>query len=277
MKPQEIELWARDIIDSVLNGQPVEDSRVELKAKWIEAEKAAPRLGGHANASRGENILWLIGVDERNGCLTNVDATEKGDWYKAVEKHFDGFAPRLLADVNFKISGNAVVALYFNTAVEAPYTVKYKSKDNNFGDYPQYIVPWREGTMLRTATREELIRLLIPVYKITSIINELKFNRSIIEFAWFGYLFREDEFNILIRSGVIEDLPKEIKEQLIESYVAINLANQGIQKYRQNTEVGFVKMNAQYILAKEQIQTDIAMVLAKINVALDSLASLKKA
>ena len=57
MKPQEIELWARDIIESVLNGQPVEDSRVELKAEWLEAEKAAPRLGGHANASRGENIL----------------------------------------------------------------------------------------------------------------------------------------------------------------------------------------------------------------------------
>ena len=229
MKPQEIELWARDIVDSVLDGQPVEDSRIELKAKWIEAEKAAPRLGGHANASRGENILWLIGVDERNSSLTNVDATEKGDWYKAVEKCFDGFAPRLLVDVNFKVNGNAIVALCFDTATEAPFVVKSK----NGGSYPEYIVPWREGTDLRATRRENLLRILLPLYRFRSLLSEIEFNRTVSEMAHrplgyslFGGLFREEEFYTALREAALDSLGEDTKKLVIESYIFTNRANQ---------------------------------------------------
>ena len=231
MKPQEIELWGRDIVDSVLNGQPVEDSIVELKAKWLEAEKAAPRLGGHANASRGENILWLIGVDERNSYLTNVDATEKGDWYKAVEKCFDGFAPRLLDDVNFKVNENAIVALYFDTATEAPFVVK-----NPKGGFPEYIVPWREGTDLRATRRENLLRILLPVYSFRSLLSELEFNLEIAEipnrqdgYQFFGSLFRDEVFSIALNKGVFENLNNRVKELLFQAYIFTNRANQKIQ------------------------------------------------
>lgn len=227
MKPQEIELWARDIVDSVLSGQPVEDSRIELKAQWIEPEKAAPRLGGHANAARGENILWLIGVDERNNSLTNVDMTEKGNWYKSVEKCFDGFAPRLLSDVNIKINGNTIVALYFDTAIEAPFVVK-----NSKGGFPEYIVPWREGTDLRAAKRENLLRLLIPIKLLSSVLSELKFNRNVAN-SNFGCPFRNVEFFIALQSGTLDTLPINVKEKIIDTYVKIADTNQRILGFHQ--------------------------------------------
>lgn len=231
MKPQEIELWAREIIESVLNCQPVEDSRIELKAQWIDPIKAAPRLGGHANAARGENILWLIGVDERNSSLTNIDATEKGDWYKSVEKCFDGFAPRLLVDVNFKVNGNVIVALYFDSATEAPYVVK-----NPKGGFPEYSVPWREGTDLRAARRENLLRILLPFYSFRNLLNELEFNLEISKipdqpdgYKFFGALFRDQEFSNALNKGAIENLDVEAKQSLFQAYIFTGRANQKLR------------------------------------------------
>ena len=65
MRSHEIESWAYDIIERVQKHQPIEDSRVELKSEWIDATKAARQIAGHANASHGEPILWLIGIDEK--------------------------------------------------------------------------------------------------------------------------------------------------------------------------------------------------------------------
>src|SRR4051812_36862267 len=103
MKPSQLELWSRKVVASVLDGNTVEDSRVELKTNWISPDKAAERLAAHANAARGECILWIFGIDENNRALKPIDPNEKGDWYRAVEGMFDGFAPRLLVDVNFEV------------------------------------------------------------------------------------------------------------------------------------------------------------------------------
>ncbi len=269
MNPQEIELWARDIIDTVLNGQPVEDSRVELKAIWLEAEKAAPRLGGHANASRGVNILWLIGVDERNSSLTTVDATEKGDWLKSVEKQFDGFAPRLLFDVNFKVNSNTIVALYFDTATEAPFVVKSK----NSGSYPEYIVPWRVGTTLRAARRADLLRLLVPVIRVKALITELKFNSFIEERILSGYLFRENEFLKALQDGLIETLPEKIKTKVMDSYIEIGITNQLISKAKEEEKSGFQPMSNHVLKALERkgLKENVGSVLQKIREAIDCL------
>jgi predicted HTH transcriptional regulator len=108
---QEVEVWAREIVEAVLANQRIEDSRVELKSSWPAPRKAADRLAAHANAARGTSILWLIGVDEKNRKLVNVDPVELANWLKSVESFFDGFAPRLLIDLNLRIDGNTVVAL----------------------------------------------------------------------------------------------------------------------------------------------------------------------
>jgi hypothetical protein len=52
----------------------IEDDRVELKADWPDAEKAARRVAGHANASGGGSVLWIIGLDEQRGARNNLPA-----------------------------------------------------------------------------------------------------------------------------------------------------------------------------------------------------------
>jgi len=225
MTPQELELWAREIAEAVLSKQPVEDSRVELKSLWIEPKDAAPRLAAHANASRGSSILWIIGVDEKSHSLTNVDPIEKESWYKSVQKSFDGFAPRLLIDVNIRIQNSTVIAMYFDTKHEAPYVV---SNSKSGGGYPEYIVPWREGTRLRTARRDELLRILIPIRRLSALIDELEFNiyiaKSANADAW-GTPFREEEFNQAMRDGAIFTLPSNVKQLVIGAYVVTGRVN----------------------------------------------------
>lgn len=230
MKPQEVELWAREIIAAVVSNQPIEDSRVELKATWIEPDKAAHRLAAQANAARGEEILWLVGVDERNHAITGADPRELESWYKSVERNFDGFAPRLIVDVNIRIDRNTMAALYFDTERESPYVV---SNSKGGGGYPEYIVPWREGTRLRAARREELLRILVPIRRFSALLDELDFNATIARaanspsdyHAW-GCLFREEEFHRALRDGAINTLSADLKASIHQAYLAMGRANQ---------------------------------------------------
>nr|MDQ3373215.1 hypothetical protein [Acidobacteriota bacterium] len=86
MRISDIENWALTIVDSVKAKQPVEDTRVELKAKYPDdVKKAARRIAGHANAARGEHILWLIGVDEGAGTIPGASLTDLASWYSGVK------------------------------------------------------------------------------------------------------------------------------------------------------------------------------------------------
>jgi len=61
------------IVELVLNGRTVEDDRVELKAEWPEDHyKAARHIAGLANASRGEDVLWIVGLDETTGVVDSL-------------------------------------------------------------------------------------------------------------------------------------------------------------------------------------------------------------
>jgi integrase len=66
MDAARIEAWALEIVDRLKAGQPIEDIRVEVKREWVTPERTARRLAGHANAARGDAILWLVGLDERD-------------------------------------------------------------------------------------------------------------------------------------------------------------------------------------------------------------------
>jgi len=159
MRKLQIETWALDIIRRVETGQPHEDFRVELKRTWIPPKKAARRIAGHANAARGEPILWLIGVDECKGVI-GANYKDLSDWYQQVKVQFDGVHPTL-TDLNIPYNDKTVVALMFETD-RAPFVVKNPS----FGTRSHTIgleLPWREGTSTRTATRSELLMLLSPL------------------------------------------------------------------------------------------------------------------
>jgi hypothetical protein len=151
MRKHEVEAWALDVIDRVINGQQVEDSRVELKATWIDARKAARRIAGHANASRGEPALWLIGVDEV-GAVPGVAESDFADWYARVSACFDDIAPHV-TELAIRHGNVTVMALLFDTD-RAPFVVKCE------GGGIHREVPYRHGTRCDAATRQQLLRVL---------------------------------------------------------------------------------------------------------------------
>jgi hypothetical protein len=159
MRPHEIESWALSIIDRLVQDQPVEDSRVELKAEWPrEPARAARRLAGHANAARQESILWLIGVDEGARAVPGADFANLAFWWPQVARWFEGVAPSI-TDVNVPYEGRTVAAMCFETD-RAPYVVNVTEQ----GPVTQE-VPWREATRVRSAKREELLRMLVPALR----------------------------------------------------------------------------------------------------------------
>lgn len=161
MNTQQLHTFLQPFIKAILDGRPVEDTRIEIKSVWIDDLQAARRLAGHANASRGEPVIWILGIDEKKGIVTGIDSLEMDNWIKAVEKHFDGEAPALVTHTNIHIDNKTVVALYFETHHALPFVIK-----NSTGGYPQYTTPWRNGTTLRAAKRAELLEILRPVVRI---------------------------------------------------------------------------------------------------------------
>lgn len=161
MRVQELQARVKPIINAVMQGRPVEDTRVEVKSVWIDALKAARRLAGHANAARGEPIIWILGIDEKARKVTGVDALEMDNWIKTLEKQFDGDAPTLVTHTNIHLQNKTVVILYFETHHAAPFVVK-----NSKGETPHFEVPWRTGTGIRPAKRAELLQILLPISRI---------------------------------------------------------------------------------------------------------------
>ena len=59
------------VVDRVLRNQKNEDDRIELKGVWPEpsGRRTARQLAGHANAARGERVLWIVGLSEEHGLI----------------------------------------------------------------------------------------------------------------------------------------------------------------------------------------------------------------
>lgn len=154
----QIEERVLKILDRVVAGQPVEDDFVELKTRWPDAKKTARQLAGHANAARGASILWIIGADEKGHRVPGADPEELADWWARVCSQFeDGIHPEL-ATLSVPYTGSTVIALHLETD-RAPFVVT-----NGRGGPPDLEVPWREGNSTRTATRSDLLRVLVPAF-----------------------------------------------------------------------------------------------------------------
>jgi hypothetical protein len=158
MKQIEIESWALGVLERAEKKQSIEDSRVELKTVWPEPAKTARQLAGHANAARGEPILWLIGVDEKQTKIVGANPQELSIWLSQLKTWFDGLAPEL-EHVNVPHNGVTVSALCFDTS-RFPYVVKNPAFGKTSGEAIQFEVPWREGNSTRSATRSNLVSML---------------------------------------------------------------------------------------------------------------------
>lgn len=141
-----------DLVGAVKSGTKVEDSLVELKTEWPAPEGAFRQLAGHANAARGDNILWVIGIDEKDRSVPGANGEELSVWWPQVQKRFESTSPDLIRHLNVQFEGVSVQALLFGTD-RAPYVVHASVK-------PEAEVPWRDGTRTRSAKRHELLSLL---------------------------------------------------------------------------------------------------------------------
>lgn len=184
MKKNEIENWALQIIDRVIKKQPVEDDRIELKSTWIDPVKAARRIAGHANAAHGEAILWLIGVDEKEG-VKGVNYKDYAEWFSRVNSQFDEQISPEGTCINVPYEGLTVAAILFETD-RAPYVVK-----NPSGTAIHFEVPWRSNTSTKTANRSQLLQILMPsqnIPKIDVLSGELTIQEDIHEKDWHWYI-----------------------------------------------------------------------------------------
>jgi hypothetical protein len=221
MKSRQIERWALEVIERAEAHQPIEDSKVELKAEWpADPARAARRIAGHANAARGEHILWLIGIDEDKGVI-GANYAEMSDWLAGISKQFNELTPRCY-DLNVPTKdGKTVVALVFETD-RAPYVVKNPAFGNTTGEGVKFEVPWREGTIIRSATRSDLMLLFTDVALLRSLYGELEWNAAVAgESAPRQSRFRTKKFFLALDQGV---LPPELKELLLEAYMAVDNA-----------------------------------------------------
>lgn len=203
------EAWALDVIARVDAGKSVEDSRVELKREWPDPVKAARRIAGHSNASFGSDVLWIIGVDEDAGTL-GVVPQELANWWPSVTSHFDGVGP-LLTDITLSIGGKTVVCLLFDTS-RPPYVTKNPQYGKSGSGPVSLEVPWREGTSVRSAARNDLIRLLVPTvtqpeFEILGGYGTLRKEKNYphedvigvsLSFDIFCYIFPRDEASVAI-------------------------------------------------------------------------------
>lgn len=169
MRSQDIEAWVLAIVDRLKANQPVEDSNVELKSKWSDRfDRMARRLAGHCNAARGEPVLWIIGIDEKSDKVVGAERSDLVKWLDAVRLHFDSLPPDLEKDMVVPVEDTSVVAMLFDTS-RAPYVVKNPANGQPGGGPVEREVPWRDGTSVRSARREDLIRLLVPIHHLPAI------------------------------------------------------------------------------------------------------------
>ncbi|GAB4269319.1 MAG: hypothetical protein Kow0029_05310 [Candidatus Rifleibacteriota bacterium] len=160
MKKQDIEFKVLDIIERLEKGHPIEDDTVELKAEWPKDHfRAARRIAAHANSARGEPILWLIGIDEKNG-VVGADFEELSIWFAKLRSRFDQLLVPNLISLSVPYNGKTVVALLFETE-RAPFVIRIPDSQG----LVTHEVPWREANSTRSARRSDLIKMLYPIQK----------------------------------------------------------------------------------------------------------------
>jgi len=134
---------------------------VEFKREWpSDAYKTARQIASHAIALRGEEAIWIIGVDEKNG-VVGASVTEFALWWSTIAAHFIEITPESTV-VSISLNcGHSVTAIAFSTD-QGPYLIKNPSFGTEGGVKIASEVPWRSGTRTETATRNQLLSLLMP-------------------------------------------------------------------------------------------------------------------
>ncbi len=165
MTPQQLEAAVITAINQVRAGQPVEDDRIELKREWPDPLKKARQLAGAVNKANGDDVVYIIGVDEKTGEIHSPVNTDVANWWPSMSARFDQVPPDLAHHINVVLGPNESVAvLHFSTS-RAPYVVKSSTPGSSALE-----TPIRDGTSTRSARRDELLRLLVPQASVPNLV-----------------------------------------------------------------------------------------------------------
>jgi hypothetical protein len=157
MNKQQAEFLVVSAFERVLRGEKVEDSLIECKSSWPDPSKAR-QLAGHANQARGEEIIWIIGIDEKASRLTSPDSPDLAARWSQIGSRFDDNVIPDMFDLRVQVNeSSALTALVFSTD-RAPYVVKV----GDAGGAVERDIPIRDGTRTRSAYRHEVVRLMHP-------------------------------------------------------------------------------------------------------------------
>lgn len=141
-----------------------EDLFVELKSELPDADrKTARRIAALCNAARGDEVVWIIGIDGKDGTVQGLESTDLQAWWPKIEGFFDEVTPEMRDIIVYVADGQAVIGLFFTTD-RAPYVIKQAG-----GDPTDFEVPWRAATRTRSAKRRELLQILIPAVSLPEI------------------------------------------------------------------------------------------------------------
>ncbi|MEU7199379.1 hypothetical protein [Streptomyces sp. NPDC045470] len=182
MRRQQLELLTIQAVERVLTGNGNEDSLIEFKSEWPDVSKSR-QLAGHANSAQGEEIIWIIGVNEKQRKLTHPAKPDLATWWAQVGKRFDGQVTPEMTDLSVQIGHHgSVTSLLFQTD-RAPYVVITEA-----GGKTERDVPIRDGTRTRSATRYELLRLLTPATSVPTFSllgGEAHLSSPVTGYEWF--------------------------------------------------------------------------------------------
>jgi hypothetical protein len=153
MRPAALEGRVLAAVEALRSGVTPEDDFTECKARWPE-KTTARQLAGLANRAAGEPIIYIVGVHDKTGQVTDPGPTDPNDWWAGMRGQFDQTPPDIIVHMQvFVEAGEAVHAYAFDTS-RAPYVVKTSGSALD--------VPYRDSTGTRSAHRHELVRMLLP-------------------------------------------------------------------------------------------------------------------
>lgn len=158
----QIENWALLAVTArtIDGGTRPEDSLVEFKREWpSDSNKAARQIAAICNSARGDDVLWVIGFDEIDGCV-GCESKDFQDWWPRIQSQFIEISPNLV-EVVFHFEDAILVALVFE-ADRAPYLVKNPQFGKERGVVISSEVPYRNNAKTSTATRSQLASILGP-------------------------------------------------------------------------------------------------------------------
>lgn len=169
MTKQELELRVLRLIERAKAGEKPEDAFYELKRQLPDDPfDVARQIAGHANAAGGEPIVWIVGVDEKTGGVYPA-GVDRQQLFSQIERFYDDrLRPETIYDFDVATPEGDVTVWRFATD-RAPYVVTNPVKGKPGCGGPDFEVPWRDGARIRSASRADLLRILVPASRLPTL------------------------------------------------------------------------------------------------------------